>query len=320
MRIQAREIRHTVLLFLIVAIVPLIFFPNDLGLKFGVSMPLYLLAELVYYGIVISIFLDSPSAKDTVSASTFCLGFRLLAGLAFASLLFLMNAVSPVDAFGSGLWEYKPAVLLHTLTMPFVLMSAIRSVLRAQAVKQKTRIILGSPGDISASSTRPDRIYPRHDSLPRPVIRPGTVFTGQAPEGGDIPVKGFEAAVRHVFELSAVKFCLLVDEDGLPVAFAGDEEVLREIWSAMGRLLVDQIQSSLLKAGDLVLQGFDLSLDTYRLHAATVCGLWLVVGADRQSEELEKVRIAQAVEMIRKTYEQKYSEIKRREVPEADYV
>jgi hypothetical protein len=132
--------------------------------------------------------------------------------------------------------------------------------------------------------------------------------------------KSFDNAVNHVFELSAVRFCVLFNSEGLPVAYAGDDIVHRDVWAPIGRLIGEQLQSSLLKAGNLVLQGFDLSLDTYRLHSVMVCGMWLLVGADRQSEELEKVRINQAVEMIKKTYESKYVETSLQRVPEEYHV
>jgi len=321
MHIQAREIRHTVLLFLIVAIVPLIFFPSDLGLKFGMSLPFYLLLELIYFGTVIAVFLDWRSMKDVIASSFVCLGARLACGIAFGILVMLMNGVNPITAAGAGLWNYKPAVLLHTLTVPFIMLSLIRTYLDSR--NKKTRKISITPvTDKPSDPPDPSESASSIDEMSRvsSQAKPGIVIGRVKSDLSDSPRFSFDSAVNHVFELSAVKFAILFSEEGLPVSYAGDETVLRDVWAPIGRLLGERVQESLLKAGDFVLQGFDLSLDTFRLHCVLVADMWLLVGADRQSEELEKVRISQSVEMIKRAYDQRYSRSGHKVVPEESYV
>jgi hypothetical protein len=314
MQVQAREIRHSVLLFFIIAILPMIFFPSDLGLKFDTSVILYISAELLYFGLVVSLFLDDRRPKAIISASILCLVFRLSAGIAFAVLLFMMSGVKPGAALGAGLWSYKPAILLQTLTAPFILLSFLRSHFdagRLKSVGKFTIVPLSATEDESTARQEPiHRLAAQQTIIGRPV----------QPEFADAHAGDFGDAVQYVFDLSVVKFCVLFNAEGLPVAYAGAEPALRDIWAPIGCLLSEQIQSSLAKAGDLVLERFHLTLDANRMHVSSVCDMWLLVGADRNSEELEKVRIGQAVEMIRRIYHQKYIDSELREVAEESHV
>lgn len=316
MQVQPQEIRHTALLFLIVAIVPLIFYPNDLGLRFDSSMVLYILGELAYFGLIVYLFMDSPPGKVAVTASLMCLGFRISAGLCFSILLFLITGVPIGEAFGGGMWLYKPAILLHTLTAPFILLSLFRTYFELPDKKGSARF--------AYSPARPEeeRVATRPEITTRPAAQPVIIGATKTKEIETVE-RGhhdFDSAMKHVFDLSAVKFCVLFDDDGLPVAFAGDHLTLRDTWAPIGRLIADQIQGSLGKAGDLVLEGFHLEVDAYRLHLTMVCDMWFLVGADRQSEELEKVRMGQAVEMIKRIYHQKYVEAEPKQVREETHV
>ncbi len=314
MQIQAREIRHSVLLFFILAILPMIFFPSDLGLKFDTSVILYILAELLYFGLVVSLFLDVRRPKAIISASIVCLVFRLSAGIAFAILLVMMSGVKPGAALGAGLWSYKPAILLQTLTAPFILLSFFRLLFDAGRQKSVGRFTI-----VPLSATE-DESTARQEPIRRPAAQSTIIGRPVQPEFADVHAGDFGDAVQYVFDLSAVKFCVLFDAEGLPVAYAGVEPALRDIWAPIGYLLSEQIQSSVARAGDLVLERFHLTLDAYRMHVSSVCDMWLLVGADRNSEELEKVRIGQAVEMIKRIYHQKYIDTQLREVAEESHV
>jgi hypothetical protein len=225
-----------------------------------------------------------------------------------------MNDVNLGVALGAGLQAYKPAVLLQTLTTPFILMSLFRIAFGIGKKEKKGKLTISSITDVTD----------KEPTVPEPVRRhttkPTVIGLQTRPEPIEVTSMDFDSAVRHVNELSAVKFCVLFDLEGLPVAYAGDKPALRDIWAPIGRLIGEQIQTGLSKAGDLVLEGFDLTLDAYRLHAAFVCDMWLLVAADRQSEELEKVRIGQAVEMIKRIYVKRFVDTIPREVAEESHV
>ncbi|MBU1317636.1 MAG: hypothetical protein KKG33_07575 [candidate division Zixibacteria bacterium] len=321
MQLQAQETRHTVLLFLIVIVLPLIFYPKNFGVGFDISPILWMILEFLYFGVVLWTINDDPTAKGLSYSLMICFGFRLCAGVGFALLLVLMNGISVGTAFASGLSSYKPAVLLHTLSAPFIMLTILRPLLGMSRQKVKSRFSITPLSESSLTeSIQPEQVRHEPEYVSKNPLRGRVIPMQPAVDTFESSPKSFDHAVEHVFELSAVRFCVLLDTEGLPVAYAGDELVHRDVWAPIGRLLSEQVQSTLLRAGNLVLQGFDLSLDTYRLHSVQVCGMWLLVGADRQSEELEKVRISQAVEMIKKTFETKYPDASFQRVPEEYYV
>ncbi len=315
MQAQARDTRHTVLLFLIVVTIPLIFHPSDLGLKLNIPIALYILGELLYSALVATVFLDFPRARIVAAASAVCLGFRLCAGIGFAILLFLMNGVAAGTAFGDGLWSYKPALLLQTLTAPFILLSVFRSIFGIGSSRRAGKLSITPLWEVKREEPVQPEIVNRSNPQKPVAGRRHTEPGAPEPSAHD-----FNAALQHVFELSAVKFCVLFDGEGLPVGFTGDDMTLRDNWAPIGCLLSQRIQSGLARVGDLVLEGFNLTLDKYRLHMISVCEMWLLVGADRNSEELEKVRIGQAVEMIRRIYHQKYVDLQPTKVAEESHV
>jgi len=321
MQIQAHETRHTVLLFLIVIVLPLIIYPKNFGVGFDASPVLWVILEFLYFGVVLWTINDDPTAKGLAYSLMICFGFRLCAGVGFAVLLVLMNGVSVGTAFASGLISYKPAVLLHTLSSPFIMLTILKPLLGMSGQKVKSRFSITPLSESSSTeSVGPEQTRHEPEYVSKNPPRGRVIPMQPAVDTFESSPKSFDHAVDHVFELSAVRFSVLLDTEGLPVAYAGDELVHRDVWAPIGRLLSEQVQSTLLRAGDLVLQGFDLSLDTYRLHSVQVCGMWLLVGADRQSEELEKVRISQAVEMIKKTFETKYPDASFQRVPEECHV
>jgi len=322
MQIQPRETRHAILLFSIVIVLPLIFYPKSLGVGFDISPVIWVILEFLYFGAVLWTINDDPTPKRLSVSLLVCFGFQISAGIGFAVLLVLMDGENVGQAFGAGLMGYKPAVLLHTLSAPFIMLNILRSLLGTSSKKVRGRFTITPLSETVSEETTPaaqPKVEPEYvrKNPPRGRVIP---MQPAMPDMVESASKSFDNAVNHVFELSAVRFCILFDTEGLPVAYAGDDFVHRDVWAPIGRLIGEQLQSSLLKAGDLVLQGFDLSLDTYRLHSVTVCGMWLLVGADRQSEELEKVRINQAVEMIKKTFESKYVDSSQQRVPEEYHV
>jgi hypothetical protein len=322
MQIQPRETRHAILLLSIVIVLPLIFYPKSLGVGFDMSPVLWVILEFLYFGVVLWTINDDPTPKGLSLSLLICFGFRVCAGFGFAMLLVLMNGVNIGQAFGAGLLGYKPAVILHTLSAPFIMLNIVRSLLGTSSRKVRSRFTITSLSDTATEETSQPTQQKAEPEYVRKNPPRGRVIPMQPPisETVESAPKNFDNAVNHVFELSAVRFCVLFDSEGLSVAYAGDDIVHRDVWAPIGRLIGEQVQSSLLKAGDLVLQGFDLSLDTYRLHSVSVCGMWLLVGADRQSEELEKVRINQAVEMIKKAFETKYVDTSLQRVPEEYHV
>ncbi len=294
-----QEYRHAVLMAAIVAVVPLIFYPQSLGLKLSIAPLLFLLIELVYYWIIFSIFLKGATFNNIFISGTLCLCFRLVTGAVFALLLMLMYAVSPGEAFSAGIFEYKPAMLLQVVSFPFILLPAFKRLLNLED-KPRAQAVFQTADQIKNEAPPPKPKVPADDMKDRKII-------GLKTAAADKPFSGFDEALKYIGETSAVRFAVLIDSRGLPVSFFGNNKSLRDLWSAIGKFLVDELDEPLKKAGDFEFEGFELTLNAYRIHVVKVEELYLFVAADKESGETEKVRVAQAANMVRRIYQERYS-------------
>jgi len=297
MQVSSQEYRHAALMAATVAVVPLLFFPNDLGLKINMSPFLFLLIELVFYWAVFSLNMRGTPVKNIFTAGTVCFFARLAVGTVFAILVMGMYGTSVKDAFAAGLYQYKPAMFLQVISFPFIMMTIVRNYFNATSPK-KTKLVMQSSS-------------PEKEEQPKPVIKADKVsdrkIIGLKATVTEKQYVGFDEALKYIGEMAAVRFAVLIDRQGLPVSFFGENTSLRNLWSAIGVYLVDKINEPLSRAGNYNLEGFELTLDLYRLHVVNINDLYLLVAADSNTSETEKVRITQAATMIKKIYDERYN-------------
>jgi hypothetical protein len=297
MQVSSQEYRQAALMAATVAVVPLLFFPNDLGLKINMSPFLFFLIELVFYWAVFSFTLRGTPVKNVFTAGTVCFFTRLAVGTVFAFLLMGMYGTPMKDAFAAGLYQYKPAMMLQVISFPFIMMTIIRKYFNSTSAK-KTKLVIQSGN-------------PEVEEQPKPIAKIDEFndrkIIGLKATVAEQQYAGFDEALKYVGELAAVRFAVLIDSQGLPVSFFGENTSLRNLWSAIGVYLVDKINEPLSRAGNYNLEGFELTLDLYRLHVVKVNDLFLLVAADRSSSETEKVRVTQAATMIKKIYDERYN-------------
>ena len=280
----------------IIAVVPLIFYPNNLGLGLGLPPVLFLLMELVFYWAVFSFYMRAGSYSNILVAGSACFLIRLGIGVVFALLVLAMHDSGLKEAFAAGIYRYMPAMFLQVISMPFILMPIVKIHLPSQKEKKAKFVVQPS----QTPDEQPVKPALKGDPLAaRKII-------GYKAAIADKPFSGFEEALKYVGEMSAVRFAVLVDHQGLPVSFYGDNMSLRNLWSAIGIYLVERINEPLKRAGNFSLEAFELTLDLYRLHVVHIDALYLLVAADKTSGDTEKVRIAQAATMIRKIYQERY--------------
>ncbi len=295
MQVSSHEYRHAALMAAIVAVVPLIFYPNSLGLGLKLSPFLFLLLELVYYWAVFAVFLKGVEFANIFISGSICFFSRLVIGVIFAILVMGMYGTGIKEAFAAGIYRYMPAMVLQVISFPFILMPILKASMPPKSEK-KARLVMQSSLEAKEKPARP----PAENMADRKII-------GYKAAVADKPFAGFDEALKYVGELAAVRFALLIDHQGLPLSFYGDNLSLRSLWSAIGVYLVEKINEPLKRAGNYNLEGFELTLDLYRIHVVRVDNLYLLVAAEKSSGDSEKVRVAQAAVMVRKIYQERYS-------------
>ena len=88
----------------------------------------------------------------------------------------------------------------------------------------------------------------------------------------------------------------------------------------MVNLVYESIRSELIRTGNAHLRRFELSLSDHRLVVERVEPFYLAVLFDHATDELVNVRIAQAVDMVKKYAEHKYPKVAPSATTEVAYV
>jgi len=294
MALATKEWRHLLLLTAIVAALPLLVFPNSLGLNLKLSFAIYIVVELAYFFVVFRLLNRNSDNRAATIGTLLSLSGRLLMSTAFWIYLMIFALVKPGFAFGEAFFNFKPALILFTLTAPVVFNSAV-SLLGYAKPQHRGR----APRRSSLQVRRPTTPPP---STPRP-LGSGPQRPKTEPEGFAF---GFESAVRHVGEYSGVLCSLLLDHEGLPLASfdRNDEDV--ELWAALALKVAAELQQNLARVGSDDLNWLEFAYDGKRCYLLPIQDMWLMSIANAATDELEKIRMQQAAAMVSRHHQDRY--------------
>jgi hypothetical protein len=299
MTLKGPEFKKALLLGLVAAAVPLFYFPNAFGWSGAAGgTPRLFIYELIYYGLVFYAFFSREQVSRLLVAAITALGFRISLGVVFAVLAGGVFGLSVGQALAQGLYAYLPVALLHVALVPFLL----KPVFRFRELRRPVR------------PERPAEMAPR----PMPTETP-TADLATRPTGTD-QMPDFGAAVAHVASYSTVELALLVDEEGLSVARASRGGADSDLWAPVVNLVYEAICGEMVRTGDAGVRRFELTLTDHRLVVERVAPFYLAVLFDHATDELVNVRIAQAVDMVRKYAEYKYPKVAPSAATEVAYV
>jgi predicted regulator of Ras-like GTPase activity (Roadblock/LC7/MglB family) len=294
MALASKEWRHLLLLTAIVAALPLLIFPQTLGLNLKLSFVVYIVVELIYFYFVFRLLNPGSVNTRAVAGMLLSLCGRLLLSAAFWLYLMGFAAVQPGAAFGQAFFFYKPALMLFSLAAPVIFNSAV-SLLTAnlQAPRKPTR----------PAALRVSRVATSPGGQPRAATSPRATVSSRESESFGL---GFEGAVRHVGEYSGVLCALLIDSEGLPLASFDRNDEDPEMWAGLALKLTDDLRRTLTKVGSDDLNWLEFQYDGKRCHLLPVRDMWLMSIANAAADELEKIRMQQAAAMVNRHHEDKY--------------
>jgi len=142
----------------------------------------------------------------------------------------------------------------------------------------------------------------------RPLIHtPTTSVTERT--GSELFDRSFTSAVQHVGGYSGVLCAMLIDADGLPVATWSRGEWDQDLWSALSKKIIDDLLETNIKTGTTPLNTVEYTSGTHRFCLYRAADMWLLSIADVESDELEKIRLHQAAEMIERHCQEKFSNL-----------
>jgi predicted regulator of Ras-like GTPase activity (Roadblock/LC7/MglB family) len=298
MTLKGPEFKKALLLGLVLAAVPVFFYPNTFGWSGAASGGTQLfLVEMLYYLLVFQfLFSREPFAHRFKAAAT-ALAFRFSSGVVFAVLATGLFNLAAKEALNAGLYGYLPGVLLQIAVVPFLLKPVFRfRELRSPRLSTYAHSVAAAP----------------HGPSPAPAEQAVWTSSDHAPD--------FEAAVQHVASYSTVGLVLLVDEEGLCVARAARGQADSDLWAPVINLLYAAVIRELGRTSDAEVKRIQVTLAHDRLVVERVAPFYLAVLFDQNTDELVNVRIAQAVEMVKRYYEHKYPKVAETAATEVAYV
>jgi predicted regulator of Ras-like GTPase activity (Roadblock/LC7/MglB family) len=299
-----KNIRRLILLCsLVLVAVPMVVFPNRLGLALSGGSAMNLLYEMVFYGLVLFLFRRETTLAALVVGIALTLVYRLALGAAFGLALVVMYDLGLSVAFSLGMSKYIPAILLQAACAPFVLRPVYLGLAANLAPVRKGRVVRPTVHptiieDVEMKvTTAPIRETASAATRPEPAF-PGTP--------GEENV--FDRAVGYLGESGAVRLALLVDQEGLPLAkfIRGREDV--EVWAPLAVMVLGHTRTLLNRVDSKDMPDkVDIGARGLRLLVRRIDRVILMVAAEPNVDETIHIRIAQAADMIRKYMSERYS-------------
>jgi predicted regulator of Ras-like GTPase activity (Roadblock/LC7/MglB family) len=307
-----KQTKRLLLLFsLILVVIPMVIFPERLGMPLISGSAVYMLFEFVYYGVVLYFVRRQASLKTILIGSAMTLVYRMGLGAVFGLSVIIMHAMDSTVAFSLGMAKYLPAVLLHVIAAPFVMRMvyvgladnlAPISAPQRQFNKPVEPTIINNQ-ETTAPYTTSTEEKPISSSIG--VTRMESVTPTPAPTDHE---NQFERAVAYIGESASVKMALLVDEEGLTLAgFSRCDEDF-ELWAPLSIILENNNRRVLQhynRGGDP--DKIDIGTRNARIILRRIEHVTLMILAEQNIDETILIRIAQAADMVRKYMSERYS-------------
>lgn len=314
MDVENRSSYRIIILSLVVLILPMIVFPRQLGTELAKPSLVNVFYELVFYGLVVFIFNRQVRLTQLAQAAGVCLVYRLAIGAVFGILIAAMYSLQLSVSMTLGLSSYLPAILFQIALTPLILKPALArfypTVEHRRGLESDSASASG--GETVLAASREARRRPRPTMRTEPAA--GVQATHQSSAASAEPpspvfapgANGFDRATRYLAEDASVQLACVVDEDGLLLSNFRRGELDPDDVSPLALLFIEQ-NSSVLKRGRMSQpERVDLQVENTRVMVAREHGWYLMVVADRQSEEFLNIRFAQSIDIVRKYMDQRY--------------
>ncbi|MFC1475289.1 hypothetical protein ACFLQG_01445, partial [Candidatus Zixiibacteriota bacterium] len=222
MELSGRIIRQIILLSMVVLIVPMLIFPERLGLDLVKASFLNAMFELTFYAFAIFIFFRKARLSQLIQMAGLCLIYRFALGLVFGILIVLMYPMKMSIALSLGMSSYLPAIFLHIATAPFIL----KPIIDNQLEERVSRVTIPQPKTVSENTglsfvATKEKVVPPQEkpkALPVEKIMDITAAPGKKSINTPEEYSGFEEAVKYISSDGSVQLVSVIDNEGLLLA------------------------------------------------------------------------------------------------------
>ena len=303
--------RQILLLSLVVLIIPMLVFPNRLGTGLVQASLIYIIYELVYYGVITFVLTGRRSLVPLAQGAGVCLVFRLALGATYGLLIAAMYSMNARVSLTLGMSSYMPAVLLHVLTVPFILSPALRQWLMPPKTRPAARPQAQETEAPMEGKTTFVTTAPSSRPAPQPAFRTDTTARKEPAERETRPYRpgdadGFERAARYLGEDGSVQVAAVVDLEGLLLGHFKRGGHDAEAWAPLALLFYEQNQDVIDRFGGGVPERIAFMLKDRKVIVAREDTFFLMVVAERQNDDVLNIRISQGLDIVRKYVAERY--------------
>lgn len=301
---------------LVLIVIPMVIFPSLLGLPLLTASTIYMLYEVVFYGVVLYFFNREVSLITLLMGSALTLVYRLCLGAVFGATIMIMRDLNSAVSFSLGMARYSPALFLHIAAAPFIIKPIYESLTdnmsgssrRGRRIPVREQMIITSESSAeqpAESFQQPIAQAPAHDDS---APLPSTNYYHEGPTATGEEANAMEKAVHYIGESASVKMALLVDDEGLTLARFNRSSEDYELWAPLALILEKDNRDIVNKYSRMgTPTKIDIATRQARLIFRRIDHITLMVMADKTTDETIHIRIAQAVDMIRKYISERYS-------------
>lgn len=294
------EIRGILLVFFFIMVVPLVFFPRDLGLKWGISFILLFAFELGWYMLIFFIMYSKASALKVILAAVLTWSYRVGLGIGFGLLLMVMFSLPFSSSLELGIYKYAPAFLLQTLMSPFALKSLFGGLMKKTTGLGQERV--GFSKKIPGAGFSPVTLEKAKDRTE------GRGLSSLEKEVKLNKEDNPENILHYLREYPGVKAAILVDQEGLVVANESLPDFDFETVASISRCLKEANDQILKKMGGKSAERIGIYTPELWLSLIQIESFLLMVVSDRHTDELLSVRIQQSIGMLKRFLTGRYQE------------
>jgi len=119
-------------------------------------------------------------------------------------------------------------------------------------------------------------------------------------------INKFQTALQYLGEYQGVKEAVIFDHEGLVIGTLSGKSVDAETFSPLSLLIIDQTNAVLNRMNETPVHTMALKTKDSWITIERVENLVLMVIANLQTDELLKVRIGQAIDMIKSYMKENY--------------
>ena len=302
-------------------VVPMVLFPELLGTELLRPSLINLFFEITFYGGVLWFFNREWPMVQLAGAVGLCAIYRLILGAIFGLLISGLHLLDLRVSIQLGMSSYLPAILLHGLSAPFILMSLLRhSYARPQRrMMPQTGTSPQMGAVIHAVAYGSAHATPRTPEVASVRTESQAVSHESAMPFGGHGLNGFDRATRYIGELNAVTLAAVVDHEGLLMSHFVRGGVDAEMAAPYAIQFMESNKRILERGAWGSPDRLDMTMKDWRVVICREQSIALMVIAERHGDDLLAIRVNQGLELIRKYYAERYSQ-KPAVNPERSYV